>query len=132
MLQRIHPPELFDGRPLGMSQGTIDEASGLIFLSGQVAWDEQSQVRGETYREQAEMAVRNVGKALAAAGSSPENVIHVRMYVRGEAAEHMEEVVPPLAEFFGDVYPALTGIGVASLATPDTLVEIEVVARRAA
>lgn len=39
------------------------------------------------------------------------------------------ECVPNLAAFFGATRPVLTGIGVASLATKDTLVEIEVVAR---
>jgi len=44
-------------------------------------------------------------------------------------SNHLEECVPALRSFFGTTRPAPTGIGVASLATPDTLVEIEAVAR---
>ncbi len=129
-ITRINPPALFDGTAYGMSQGTVDESSGFIFLSGQVAWDEESQVRGQGYREQAELAVKNVLTALEAAGADPSQVLHVRVYMRGELADHLPEVAPVLADTFGPHRPAVTGIGVASLATPDTLVEIEVVARR--
>lgn len=49
--------------------------------------------------------------------------------MRGELAENTRSCVPLLAEYFGETRPALTVIGVASLSNPDTLVEIEVVAR---
>ena len=61
--------------------------------------------------------------------SDLQHVLHIRLYVRGEVAEHLAELTPILAERLGGVRPALTAIGVASLATPDTLVEIEAVAR---
>lgn len=130
-IRRINPPQLFDGTPYGMSQGSIDEASGLVFLSGQVSWDESSQVRGDSYGEQTQRALENLRVALAAAGSDAQHVLHLRIYLRGEAAEHMEEVAPAIVEFFDGARPAVTGIGVASLATPDTLVELEAVARTA-
>jgi 2-iminobutanoate/2-iminopropanoate deaminase len=111
-----------------MSQGSVD-MSGLVFLSGQVAWDEQARVVGSTYAEQARRALVNLERALEAAGSDLFHLLHVRVYVRGELAEHLGEIVPILVERFGASRPALTGIGVASLATPDTLLEIEATAR---
>lgn len=128
MIQRINPPSLYDGSAVGMSQGSVDP-SGLVFLSGQVAWDEQSRVVGSTYAEQTRKALSNLELALEAAGSDLQHLLHVRIFVRGELAEHIAEIVPVLHERIGAIRPALTGIGVASLATPDTLVEIEVVAR---
>lgn len=128
MIQRINPPQLYDGAPIGMSQGSID-TSGLVFLSGQVAWDENSQVVGTSHAEQTDKALANLQVALEAANSDIHHILHVRIYVRGEVAEHMEEVVPILVRHLGEARPALTGLGVASLATPDTLVEIEAVAR---
>jgi 2-iminobutanoate/2-iminopropanoate deaminase len=65
---------------------------------------------------------------LDAAGSSVENLLHLRIYVRGELGEFMEVIAPILAEFLAESRPALTGIGVASLASPETLVEIEATA----
>jgi 2-iminobutanoate/2-iminopropanoate deaminase len=128
MIQRINPSSLYDGSSVGMSQGSVD-TSGLVFLSGQVAWDEQARVVGSTYAEQARKALANLELALGAAGSDLRHLLHVRIYVRGELAEHLAEIVPILAERLGASRPALTGIGVASLATPDTLLEIEAVAR---
>lgn len=128
MIQRINPPALYDGSPFGMSQGSVDP-SGLIFLSGQVAWDKNAQVVGSSYAEQTRKALDNLDIALAAAGTDMNHVLRVRLYVRGEIAEHLEELAPILAERLGTTRPALTGIGVASLATPDTLIEIEAVAR---
>ena len=43
----------------------------------------------------------------------------------GEVAQ----VAPSLARHFGAVRPALTGIGVASLASRDTLIEVEALAK---
>jgi enamine deaminase RidA (YjgF/YER057c/UK114 family) len=51
------------------------------------------------------------------------------VYVRGELADAMAQVAPALARHFGAVRPALTGIGVASLASRDTLIEVEALAK---
>lgn len=130
MLTRINPPRLFDGGDYLMSQATVDEATGLVFLSGQVAWDEAQQVRAQGYGPQAEVALRNLGIALEAAGSGVDRILRMRIYVVGSCADHVPEIYPPLTAFLGEHRPSMTGIGVASLATPDTLVEIEVIARR--
>ena len=37
----INPEALFDGSQFGMSQAVVETRSGLIFVSGQVAWDRQ-------------------------------------------------------------------------------------------
>lgn len=128
MIRRIHPPALFADSRFGMSHGSVDP-SGLVFLSGQVAWDENANVVGSTYAEQARKALDNLAIALEAAGTDMHHLLRVRVYVRGEMAEALEELAPLFAERWGASPPALTGIGVASLATPDTLIEIEVVAR---
>jgi len=128
-IQRLNPRELFDPEAFGMSQGAIDPPSGLVFVSGQVAWDVNGQVRGQGYGEQTTIALANLSVVLAAAGCSAADVLSVRVYVRGEIADHLPECGPALAAFFGPTRPALTGIGVASLATRDTLIEIEAVAR---
>ncbi|HET9954354.1 MAG TPA: RidA family protein [Polyangiaceae bacterium] len=128
-IERINPATLYDGSAFGMSQGAVD-SSGLVFLSGQVAWDEQMRVVGSTCAEQVRKALDNLEIALAAAGSDLAHVLHVRVYLRGEVADHLPEIAPIFKARLGASRPALTGLGVASLATPDTLVEIEAVARR--
>jgi 2-iminobutanoate/2-iminopropanoate deaminase len=131
-IKRINPATLYDGAPFGLSQATVDPRSGLVFVSGQVDWDHQFQVRHASCEAQAESAVKNLLTALEAAGSAADQVLQLRVYVRGEVAEHIEALAPVLVRHFGAARPALTGIGVASLASPQTLVEIEAVARLAA
>lgn len=128
-IRQLNPRELYDPVAFGMSQGVVDQRSGFVFISGQVAWDVNGQVSGQGIGEQTTLALSNLSVALASAGCTVADVLSVRVYVRGELTDHMPACVPALASFFGATRPALTGIGVSSLATPDTLIEIEAVAR---
>jgi 2-iminobutanoate/2-iminopropanoate deaminase len=69
-----------------------------VLLSGQVAWDEPARVVGSTYAEQTRNAFANLDLALEDAGSDLQHVLHIRVYVRGEVAEHLAELPPILAE----------------------------------
>jgi len=128
-IERINPPALYDGAPHGLSHAAIDTDTGLVYVSGQVDWDREYRVRHVTLAEQTEGAARNLITVLEAAGSSVEQILQLRVYVRGEIGDHLETVAPILVRLLGAPRPALTGIGVASLASPDTLVEIEAVAK---
>ena len=125
----VNPAGLYDGAPVGMSQGKVDLESGFVFVSGQVDWDGDSRVRHATLEDQAEGAIEHLITVLNDAGSTLEDVLQLRVYVRGELEDSMSQLVPVLARRFGAVRPALTGIGVASLASRDTLIEIEALAK---
>lgn len=128
----VNPASLYDGAPVGMSQAKIDLDSRLVFVSGQVDWDTQSRVEHDSIEGQAEGAIQKLITVLKEAHSSLNDLLQLRVYVRGELADHMEKVVPIFNRYFGTARPALTGIGVASLASPDTLIEIEAVAKLSA
>ncbi|MBU1444618.1 MAG: RidA family protein [Gammaproteobacteria bacterium] len=128
-IKRINPPSLYDGTATGMSQATIDTDTGLIFISGQVDWDTDFQTNNHDMKTQTANAAKHLITVLEAANSSVENILQLRVYVRGEVADHMEDIVPIIASTLGSSRPALTGIGVASLASPETLIEIEAVAK---
>lgn len=128
-IAQINPAALYDGAPFGMSQATVDSGSGLVFISGQVDWDTNYQVKHGGMAEQAESALQNLLTVLDAAGSSAANVLRLRVYVRGELGDYMAILAPMMSKYFGSSRPALTGIGVASLASPETLIEIEALAR---
>lgn len=128
-IQRINPPSLYDGTATGMSQATVDTDTGLIFISGQVDWDANFQTNNHDMKTQTANAAKHLITVLEAANSSVENILQLRVYVRGEVADHMEDIVPIIANTLGTSHPALTGIGVASLASPETLIEIEAVAK---
>jgi 2-iminobutanoate/2-iminopropanoate deaminase len=126
--QLVNPPQLYDGKPHGMSHAVIDTASATVYISGQVDWDVNHQVSSNTVEGQLKNVLSNLMIVLDAAGSSVENLLSVRIYVRGELGEMMETIAPMIAQFLAESRPAITGIGVASLASPETLVEIEATA----
>lgn len=125
----VNPEQLYDGAPLGMSQAVVDIPSSLVFVSGQVAWDLEHQVEDDSVAGQFDAAMNNLRIALEAAGASVDSVLHLRIYLRGEVEDHMESLAPLMAKHLEQSRPALTGIGVASLASKATLVEVEAVAR---
>lgn len=126
--QLVNPPQLYDGSPHGLSHAVIDTESGVVYISGQVDWDMNHQVSSHTVEGQLKNVLDNLTVVLDAAGSSVENLLNLRIYIRGELGEFMEAIAPILAQFLADSRPALTGVGVASLASPETLVEIEATA----
>jgi 2-iminobutanoate/2-iminopropanoate deaminase len=125
----VNPEALYDGTPFGLSQAVLDDESSLVFVSGQVDWNRQHEVLHDSVAGQCEAALENLRTTLAAAGASVAGLLHVRLYVRGELEDHMGTLAPIVARFLAGSRPAVTGIGVASLASRATLVEVEAIAR---
>ena len=124
----INPPELYDAAVYGMSQGAIETQSGLIFLSGQVDFNRQYETTEKSVEGQMRKALANLKIALENAGSSIDKLLRVRIYIRGEFNEYINDIVPIVTDFLGESRPAMTWIGVASLALPEILVEVEATA----
>ena len=126
----INPEALYDGSPIGLSQAVVDPDTGLVFVSGEVDWDLNHEVVSASISGQLEGALSKLEIALKAAGASVDSILQMRVFVRGELEEHMAELAPILSTFLRGSRPAITGVGVASLATRATLVEVEAIARR--
>ena len=124
----INPAELYDGAAVGLCHATVETELGLMFVSGQVAWNQQQEVTDTSVEGQMSKALENLQIVLTAAGSSVAQLLQLRVYVRGELEEHMAAIAPVLAGFLGESRCAVTGVGVASLASSSTLVEVEAVA----
>ena len=101
----------------------------LVFVAGQVAWDERGQlVGGSDARRQTERAFSNVRAALEAAGSSLDRVAKLTIFATSR--DHLAVIREVRHQVFDPVghYPASTFIVVDGLATAELLVEIEAVA----
>ena len=57
--QLLNPPVLYDASAFGMSQAVVDLGSGLVFVSGQVAWDVDAKVVRKTHAEQTKKTLEN-------------------------------------------------------------------------
>jgi len=130
MIEHIQPPDLFPAAKLGFTQVTAASADRLIWVAGQTACDQRGRpVGGADVGAQAEVALENVGRALAAAGAGPADVTMLKVYVVGLNRDAAAQIAPRVAKFFGGVEPpASTWVGVQALMHPAFLIEIEAVA----
>lgn len=126
-VERLNPASLPNAGNVGYSQISIAEASRLAFVSGQVAWSADGKPVPETLAGQVEVVFGNLQAALDELSAGKADIIQLRAYVVGLSPERMEVVMPALLEFLEGVQPSITGVGVASLAAPDLLVEVEMV-----
>jgi 2-iminobutanoate/2-iminopropanoate deaminase len=125
----VNPNALYNATILGMSQAVVDRDSSLVFVSGQVDWDKQRQVSSDSVSLQLERALDNLKIALREGGADVDTLLQVRLYIRGELEDHVEAVTPILTAFLKGSGAAFTAVGVASLASRATLVEVEAIAR---
>ena len=73
---------------------------------------------------QARFIFQKIGRALAEAGASLEDVVRVRTFVTD--ISRWEDVARVQGDVFAEIRPAATLVEVSALVTPDLLVEIEV------
>ena len=126
----INPNNLFPSLPHGFSQIVVASGKRMVFISGQTAWDERKNIVGrDSVLEQARQAFRNLEKAMEAAGGTLKDIVALRIYVVDYQAENGTAVGTALRECFSSENPpASTWIGVAALADPEFLIEIEATA----
>jgi enamine deaminase RidA (YjgF/YER057c/UK114 family) len=126
----INPNNLFPSLPHGFSQIVVGSGRKMVFISGQTAWDEgKNIVGGDSVLEQARQALRNLEKAMEAAGGTLKDVVALRIYIVNYQAECGTAVGTALRECFSSENPpASTWIGVSALADPEFLIEIEATA----
>ena len=101
-----------------------------MYVSGQTAWDANKQlVGGSDLRAQARQAFLNLRHVVEASGGTLSDVVSLRIYVVSYEAGKAEAVASAFREFFSvDAIPASTWVGVAALADPGFLIEVEAVA----
>jgi 2-iminobutanoate/2-iminopropanoate deaminase len=99
----------------------------LLFISGQVAFDENGKVVGvDDIVVQARQAFENLRTILMKAGADFSNVVKTNYYVTD--VSQFSKVAALRTEYFRGIYPASTMIEVKGLVHKDLMIEIEAVA----
>ncbi len=130
-IELVNPPGI--PQPVGYAQVGVASGSRTVYVSGQVARAaDGSPVAPGDLAGQVEQAYTNVLAALAGAGATYDDVAKVTVYVVGLSPDSLGPFIDGamrVATTHGiDPTKPMTMVGVASLAEPDLLVEIEVVA----
>lgn len=130
---RLNPVTMPDAGKVGYSQISIAGSRQLAFVSGQVAWrssqaaDAQGTEVPQSIAEQTNIVIENLQHALEALGAMAQHIVQLRLYLTDTSAQAQAIVMPLIMAFLAGAQPSLTGIGVASLAAPELLIEIEMV-----
>jgi enamine deaminase RidA (YjgF/YER057c/UK114 family) len=125
----INPEAL--GRPRGYANGVLAEGGGrLLFVAGQVGWDEQQRLVSEDFVEQFARALENVITVVGEAGGTVEQITRLTIYVtdKREYAARTREVGERWRALMGSYFPAMTLVEVKSLLEDGAKVEIEATA----
>jgi enamine deaminase RidA (YjgF/YER057c/UK114 family) len=125
----INPASL--GSPRGYSNGVLTEAGGrLLFVAGQIAWDDKQTIVSENFVKQFDRALANVIAVVEEAGGKPEQIARLVIYVtnRIEYLEHQRRIGESYRARLGKHFPAMVLVEVKSLLDEHAKVEIEAVA----
>lgn len=119
-------------RPNGFSHVAVSTGRRTIIVSGQVAYDPGGAIVGRgDLAAQTRQVYANIGKALEAAGASMSDLVKTTLFVVGLDPDKARVIREARSAFLdADRTPASTMVGVASLAHPDLLLEVEAVAMR--
>lgn len=123
----INPKTLFDSRPYGFSQMVVARPGKMVFISGQVAWDENLNTVGENdLARQTKKSLENLKTSIESAGGTIEDIVMLRIYKVDYQKEDGAIISEVLKENFKNQnLPASTWINVKGLANEAFLIEIE-------
>ncbi|OLF13382.1 RidA family protein [Actinophytocola xanthii] len=132
-VELLNPPDL--PVPTAFYQVGVATGTTTVYVSGQVARTaDGTPVGAGDLAAQTEQVYRNLDAALRGAGASFADVVKLTAYVVDWTPEKMAELgagAARAAEALGiDIVKPITLLGVAALAEPDLLIEVEAIAVR--
>jgi enamine deaminase RidA (YjgF/YER057c/UK114 family) len=122
----INPAEL--GAPRGYSNGMLAAAGArLLFVAGQVGWNEDQRIVGDGFAVQFARALANVVTVVREACGQPQHLARLTIYVvdRQEYLASLAEIGAVYRGIMGRHYPAMALVEVSALLEPGAKVEIE-------
>lgn len=116
-------------RPKGYSNG-ISATGRMIFVSGQVGWNEEEVFVAKSMADQVRQTLENTLLILNEGGAGPEHIVRMTWYVTSKQAylDSLPEIGQAYKELIGKSFPAMALVEVKSLLEEEALVEIETTA----
>lgn len=126
-----NPTGLHDPTRFGYSHvATVPAGSELVLVAGQYGSDGSGQTTSPDFADQVARSFVNLGTALEAAGVGYADVVQIRTYIVDHSLARLDVLLAAVRGIWGDRPPTQTLVGVAALALPDMLFEVEAVAVR--
>jgi enamine deaminase RidA (YjgF/YER057c/UK114 family) len=126
---KVKRNKIFSGTPWEPKVGYARavQVGDTVYVSGTTGTDPSGKVLapGDMYAQTVQ-SLRNIESALTRLGLSMDHVVRTRLYVTD--ISRWEEAGRAHAEFFGQIHPATSLLGISRLVDPEMLVEVEAVA----
>ena len=118
------------GNPRGYSNGVRTPNGRLLFVAGQIAWNQDQQINSSDFVEQFDQALGNVVTVVKEAGGSATDIARLVIYVtnKSEYRVRTKEVGERYRKHLGKHFPAMALVEVKGLLEDEAKVEIEAVA----
>lgn len=117
--------------PKGYNNGVVLGPGRVLFIAGQVAWDEQQRIVGKgDFVAQFRRSLANVRAIVEAAGGRIENIGRLTIFVTDKHAyvNNLKDIGTAYRDVCGKHFPAMTLVQVAALLEDGAMVEIEATA----
>ena len=128
-MQIIQPAEW--APPVGYANGIAVEPGGrIVFVAGQVGWDEQQKFQSADIVSQFEQALKNVLRVLAEAGGRAEHICRMTAYCCDKPGylAGRRDLAAIWRRLMGRHYPAMTLVFVSDLLDSPGKIELEATA----
>ncbi|MCB1533575.1 MAG: RidA family protein [Rhodoblastus sp.] len=127
-MMKIVQPEGWP-RPKGYANGIVAEGK-MLFIAGQIGWNENEQFESDDFVAQVEQALRNIVAVVQAGGGKPEHIARLTWYVtdKKEYLSRLADVGAAYRRTLGSVFPTMSLVQVAALVEDRAKVEIEATA----
>ena len=115
--------------PQGYANG-IAATGRVVFVAGQIGWNERAELVSRELTGQVEQALKNILAVLAEAGGEARHIARMTWFVTDKAAyvAQRKEIGAAYRRVIGKHFPAMTLVVVAGLLEEGALVEIEATA----
>jgi enamine deaminase RidA (YjgF/YER057c/UK114 family) len=126
-MQILQPPDWAE--PKGYANG-IRAQGELVFVAGQVGWDETGTFRAQDFVGQVRQCLENTLAVLSEAGAGPDHIVRMTWYItdREEYLSNLEGMGLAYRELMGRHFPTMSMVEVAALIEPEAMVEVETTA----
>lgn len=116
-------------RPSGYSDGVVAKGR-IVFLAGQVGWNDEQKFESRDFVAQARQALANVVTLVTEAGGTAENITRLTWFVidKTEYLSRLGDLGKAYRSVMGQHFPAMSLVQVVALVEDEARVEIEATA----
>lgn len=127
-MQILQPPGW--AKPRGYSNGIATRGGTLVFIAGQIGWNEKCEFAETGFAGQFRQTLKNILAVLSEAGGGPEHIVRLTWYVvdRQEYLAAVAAVGAAYRELMGRNYPVMAVVQVGALVEAAARLEIEATA----